>query len=208
MKYCYKIVLITLLASLAFACGSSEPATPLDTLKAYVAAVKKKDTAMMKMLLSEASLNIHRDQAKAQNVTLDEIIQRETLFSETQRIFGHRNEKIEGDRATIEVQNDFGGWDIVHLVKESGIWKIDKKAFRDEIINQNEEAEKNLDDEINSDREKSNKADSNSNTGNENTNVDPAVDPNAPKGTDDPNAAWGATPNDAGDPSKSSGGNS
>ncbi len=205
MKYSYKIVLISLVASFVFACGSSEPATPLDSVKAYVSAVKKKDTEMMKMLLSEASLKIHRDQAKAQNVSLDEIVRRETLFSESQRVFGHRNEKIEGDKATVEVQNDFGGWDIVHLVKESGIWKIDKKGFSDEIINQSEEAEKNLDDEINADREKSEEANSNTNTNNENTNtnIDPVLDPDPMNGTDDPNATPGVTPSDAGDPSKS-----
>ncbi len=129
------------------------PATPVETLKAYTIAVKRKDVEMMKMLLSEASLGIHREQAKAQNVSIDEIIKRETIFSETQRIFDYRNEKIEGNKATVEVKNDFGGWDIVHLLKEKGIWKIDKKGFSDQIIDQNQEAERKLNEQIERERQ-------------------------------------------------------
>ncbi len=157
MKYSFKVIALILLAIFALNCGgNSNPATPVETLKAYTAAVKLKDVKMMKMLLSEASLKLHAEQAKAQNVSIDEIIQRETLFSEAQRVFDYRNEKIEGDKATVEVKNEMGGWDIVHFVKESELWKIDKKGFSDEIINQNEEAEKKLDEQIESEREGAN----------------------------------------------------
>ena len=124
MRYTYTFVLSLFIAALGWACGgSAAPATPVETLKAYTIAVKKKDIKMMKMLLSAASMKIHEEQAKAQGVPIDEIVQRETLFPETQRVFDYKNEKIEGEKATIEVKNDFGGWDIVHLVRESGIWE-------------------------------------------------------------------------------------
>ena len=48
--------------------------------KEYTEAAKNKDLTKMKLLLSEATLKLHTDQAKAQKVTLDEIIQRETIF--------------------------------------------------------------------------------------------------------------------------------
>jgi hypothetical protein len=36
-----------------------------------------------------------------------------------------RNEKIDGDRATLEVHNEAERrWDLVALVKEDGAWKI------------------------------------------------------------------------------------
>ena len=35
-----------------------------------------------------------------------------------------RNEKIEGDRATLEVKNIEGGWNTVPFVKEDGQWKV------------------------------------------------------------------------------------
>ena len=211
MKYSYKIILLLLLATFAWGCnGNAVPATPVETLKAYTIAVKKKDTKMMKMLLSEASMKIHEEQAKAQSVAVDEIIQRETLFSESQRVFDYKNEKIEGDRATVEVKNDFESWDMVHFVKEGGIWKIDKKGFSDQIIDQNEDADRKLDDEINQDRQEAeNSEDANSNSNSENananTNIDPVRDPDPITNQTDPSASPVATPDDAGDPSKSVG---
>ncbi len=200
MNRAFSLILFLLVAAFAFSCaGKSEPATPVETLKAYTIAVKKKDVAMMKMLLSEASLKIHQEQAKAQNVSVDEIIMRETLFPESQRVFDYRNEKIEGDKSTVEVQNSFDGWDIVHLVREAGMWKIDKKGFSDGIINQNDEAEKKLDEQIEQERRQAEEdlGNSNINSNAENENGNSANDP-APSSSATPEL----TPNDAGDPAK------
>ena len=92
----YRIFLI-LLAALFFACAerAPKPETPLDTLKAYMQAIKKKDPTEMKLLLSKGSLKMADDEAKAQNTTLDEVIKRETLFTETQKTVEFKNEKIE-----------------------------------------------------------------------------------------------------------------
>lgn len=117
------------------ACGESrQPATPVETLKAYTIAMKSKDITMMKLLLSEASLKMHQEEAKARGVTVDEIVQQQTLFAPDQRVFDYRNEKIEGDTATVEVENSFGGWDTVYLVRENGAWKIDRKGTSDSMI--------------------------------------------------------------------------
>ncbi|HUF03429.1 MAG TPA: hypothetical protein VMM38_04565 [Aridibacter sp.] len=134
-----------------FACGDSrQPATPVETLKAYTIAMKSKDITMMKLLLSEASLKLHQEEAKARGVTVDEIVQQQTLFAPDQRVFDYRNEKIEGDTATVEVKNSFGGWDTVHLVRENGAWKIDRKGTSDRMIEdiekQNQLLEQQLDD--------------------------------------------------------------
>lgn len=191
MTYSIKVIALILLTFFALNCGGdSNPATPVETLKAYTTAVKLKDVKMMKMVLSEASLKLHSEQAKAQNVSVDEIIQRETLFSTSQRVFDYRNEKIEGDKATVEVKNDVGGWDIVYFVKEAGLWKIDKKGFSDEIINQNEEAERKLDEQIDSQRENTN---SNSETtdGTDSDINNPTPDPGttaSPNATPEPQA--------------------
>ena len=74
----YKLFLLVIFA-VAAACDAPEPKnkTPLDTLKAYTQAIKKKDTTEMKLLLSEGSLKMAEDEAKAQGVTLDEIIKRD-----------------------------------------------------------------------------------------------------------------------------------
>jgi hypothetical protein len=134
MMRTYRIILIFILAFSVFACSRTPRyQTPLDTLKAYTIAIKKKDIATMKLLLSAATMQMHQQQAQQQNVTVDDIIQRETLFNPEQTSLKYRNEKIEGDKATIEVENSFGVWDTVPFVLEEGIWKIDKQGFANQM---------------------------------------------------------------------------
>ncbi len=147
----YKKFLVVLLAGFIFACaGKFAPSTPLETLKAYTLAIKKKDSTQMKLLLSDASIKMAEQEARAQNVTLDEIMKRETLFSETQRSVEFRNEKVDGDQATIEMKNSFNAWTTVPFVREEGVWKIDKQGFANQMMQQIEgENNKRLDDIIN-----------------------------------------------------------
>lgn len=120
----------------------------METLKAYTIAMKSKDITMMKLLLSEGSLKLHQDEASARGVTLDEIVQQQTLFAPDQRVFDYRNQKIEGDSATVEVKNAFGGWDTVFLVREGGTWKIDRKGTSDKMIEDIEKQNELLDQQI------------------------------------------------------------
>jgi uncharacterized protein YeaO (DUF488 family) len=143
------LILCVLLA--AFGCGGAEekPATPVDALKAYTRAIKKKDAARMRELLSKGSLKMADDEAKSQKVATEEILQRETLFSEGQKTFKFRNEKIEGDKASIEFEDAFGNWDTVFFVREDGAWKIAKERYAEEMIKKSEERMRKLDEEIN-----------------------------------------------------------
>jgi hypothetical protein len=142
-----------LLAALALVSCASPDApkteTPLETLKAYIQAIKKKDPTQMKMLLSKGSLKMAEDEAKAQNTTVDEVIKRETLFTENQTQVEFKNQKIDGERATIEVKNSFGSWDIVPFNKEDGEWKIAKDRFMEEQMKKIDEDNKKLDEQIN-----------------------------------------------------------
>lgn len=150
----YQIFLIFILAFGGLACASEQKTqTPFETLQTYTQAIKKKDVAKMKALLSKGSIKMTEDQAKAQNVPVDEIILRETLFSPDQKTLKFRNEKIEGDNATIEVENPFGSFDRIPFIKEDGIWKIAKEKLAEEILKQAEEADKRQQEEMN--REKS-----------------------------------------------------
>ncbi len=149
----YKKFLVVLSAGFIFACaGKFAPYTPLETLKAYTLAIKKKDSTQMKLLLSDASIKMAEQEARAQNVPLDEIVKRETLFGENQRTVEHRNEKVDGDRATIEMKNSFDAWTTVPFVREEGVWKIDKQGFANQIMQQNEQKQKELDAIINEGR--------------------------------------------------------
>ena len=127
--------------------------TPLESFKAYVNAVKQKDTTRMKLLLSSESIKMHEQEAKSQNLTLDDIVRRETLFTEGQKTVEFRNQKIEGDNATLEVKNSFGSWETVPFVREEDEWKIDKKGYADRLIQESEQRNQQMDDLINQGRE-------------------------------------------------------
>jgi hypothetical protein len=148
MRIWSRIVIFSL-AALTLACGSGTPATPLETFKSYTKAIKKKDTAAMKVLLSEATLKMHEQEAKAQGVTVDDIVKRETLFSENQTTVEYRDEKIDGDKATLMVKTGYGSWETVPFVREDGVWKIDKQGYANQIINDIDESQRRLDELIN-----------------------------------------------------------
>jgi hypothetical protein len=135
--------------------GEQKPETPVETFKSYINAVKRKDTTRMKLLLSAESIKMHEQEAKAQNVTLDDIVKRETLFTEGQKVVEFRNEKIEGDKATLEVKNSFGSWEKVPFVREDNEWKIDKKGYSELLQQEIDNSTQQMDDFINQGREPS-----------------------------------------------------
>lgn len=136
-------------------CAKQPPAsTPLETLKAYTTAYKKKDTTTMKILLSDQSIKMAEQEAKSQNLTLDDIVERETLFNPSQTSLKYRNVKVEGEKATIEVENSFGGYDTIPFVLEEGVWKLDKQGYANQMIQQiDEQQNKRFDELINQDRQ-------------------------------------------------------
>lgn len=148
MRIWSRIVIFSLTAALS-ACAGGGAATPLETFKTYTKAIKKKDIAAMKVLLSEATLKMHEQEAKAQGVTVDDIVKRETLFGENQTTVEYRDEKIEGEKATLQVKTQYGAWETVPFVREDGVWKIDKQGYADQIIKDSDESQRKLDELIN-----------------------------------------------------------
>ena len=96
----------------------------------------------MKLLLSNDSIKMHEKEAKAQNVTLDEMIRRETLLSENQTTVEYKNEKIDGDKATLEVKTAGDVFETLPFVREDGVWKIDKQGYADRMMKDIEEQQK------------------------------------------------------------------
>jgi len=142
--------LVFLIAVFAVSCaGEKKPDIPLESFKSYVNAVKQKDATTMKNLLSAESIKMHEQEAKAQNVTLDDIVQRETLFTEGQKTVEFRDQKIEGEKATLEVKNAFGTWETVPFVREDDEWKIDKKGYVDRMMQDVQQNNQQMDDFIN-----------------------------------------------------------
>lgn len=149
MRLLLNLLIIAALLSAASCGGEKTPASPLETFKTYTKAIKQKDTTAMKLLLSSETIKMHEQEAKARGVTLDDVVVQETLFSADQTTVEFRNEKIEGDRATLEVKNSFGAWETVPFVNEEGEWKIDKKGYANQLQQQIDLENQRLNDAIN-----------------------------------------------------------
>lgn len=107
----------------------------------------------MKSLLSQGSIKMSEEEAKSQNRPLDEVILNDTLFPETVTSVEFKNEKIDGETATIDIKNQFGMWDRVPFILENGSWKIAKERYADELLKQSDEQMKQLDEQINQGRQ-------------------------------------------------------
>lgn len=137
-------IVLILTALFAVGCQMGQQAkSPTDTFKAFVEAGRKKDTAAVKQMLSKGSLKMAEDNAKAQNKSVDEILSsRET--QDMKATPESRNEKINGDSATIEIKNDVTGtWDTMYFAKEDGQWKLALDKAMQEIMKKFEEQMKN-----------------------------------------------------------------
>ena len=151
----YRKIFISIFLFALAACSTSapQPKTPLETLQTYAAAYKKKDYTTMKLLLSDATIKMHQQAAKDQNVTLDDIVQRETLFLPDQKTAEFRNQKIDGDKATIEMKDAGDIWNTINFVREEGVWKLDKQSFANQTIEQIDQDNKKLDELINQEKQ-------------------------------------------------------
>jgi len=101
--------------------------SPSATFKAYFEAQKKKDVTGIKKTLSKSSLDMMEKAAKEQNKTVDKALTEglESPAGKSDKTPETRNEKIDGNNGTLEVQNEqTKKWDIVYFVKEDGEWKI------------------------------------------------------------------------------------
>lgn len=107
----------------------------------------------MKRLLSQETLKIHEQEAKAQNINVDDVVKRDSLFAENQTTAEFRNEITEDDKATIEMKDSMGIWNKIHFIKEDGVWKIDRRSLIDEVEKISEESNDKLDQIINQGRQ-------------------------------------------------------
>jgi len=100
----------------------------------------------MKALLSKGSLDLIERSARTQGTTTDELLRREASVK-IQNAPETRNEKIEGETATVEVKNETTGeFDMkMPFVREDGTWKIARDKYIAELMKKaNEEINKKL----------------------------------------------------------------
>lgn len=99
-------------------------AAPKDALEAFVNAVKAKDETAIKAALSEKTNKMFELKTKMDGKgILDAFDAKEfEAFSKAPEV---RNEKIEGDKASLETKDPTEDkWDEMKFVRENGSWKI------------------------------------------------------------------------------------
>ena len=107
-------------------------ASPTEAFRLYYEAIKRGDAPAVKALFSRATIEMLEAQAKATGKSIDDVFGEG--FQEARRelpdaVPETRNEKINGDRATLEINDSKKGrWETLNFVKEGG-WKI---GFADE----------------------------------------------------------------------------
>ena len=131
MKRRHINALITMIAAFALttaatSCNRGAGATPTATFRAFHEASKNKDVAGVKKTFSKTTLELFERQAKENNKTVDEMFKsgmdRKPMSDKMPET---RNEKINGNDATLEIQDEKSGrWDTLTFVKEDGQWKI------------------------------------------------------------------------------------
>ncbi len=126
----YQAVIILWCALALTACSTANSAvSPAATLNGFVEASKNKDVEMLKKLLSKGSMEAVEKVAVAKNTTVDKILVNNVSAS-LKELPETRNEKIEGDTASIEIKNKIvDTYEIIPFVKEDGIWKVALDKF-------------------------------------------------------------------------------
>ena len=123
----YKTIIVVLCAIFVFGCSSlrqPQAKSPTEVMKALNEASKTKDVTGIKNSISKGTLSLIEESAKAQNITVDEALKKDNgaPFKDLPEM---RNEKIEGDTATVELKNaTTNDWETVPFVKEDGVWRL------------------------------------------------------------------------------------
>lgn len=139
----YKSFILALCAVALAACNAASSGSPTETMKKFVEASQKKDATAMKQTLSKGTLELLEKSAKQQGTTIDEVLKKDNKAqsAETPEI---RNEKIDGDTATVEVKNSVNGnFDTLPFVKEDGQWKLALDKFMQDVMKKMTEEMKN-----------------------------------------------------------------
>jgi hypothetical protein len=89
-------------------------------MNAYYDALKRKDVEAVKKTLADGYVKMLESAGVAAERALQPMMERLPAARPATR-----NEKVDGDRATLEVHNEAERrWDLVAFVKEDGAWKI------------------------------------------------------------------------------------
>jgi hypothetical protein len=103
--------------------AAGDMSTPTATFKAFYEAARDRNSEAIKKTLSKGTIEFLETGAKAQNKTFEDAIK---TIDAPPTLPETRNEKIVGDKATLEAKDDKrDGWETMRFVKEDGQWKVD-----------------------------------------------------------------------------------
>ena len=108
-------------------------ASPTEAYKTAYAARQKKDAKGLQQALSKKMLSFMAAMAKDEQKTLDDEV-KEMMAAPLAPTNEVRSEKITGDKATVEYQNDKGKWTVMDFVKEGSDWKLTMPSVQPTII--------------------------------------------------------------------------
>jgi hypothetical protein len=105
---------------------TSNASSPTDVLKQSYDAAKRKDVAGFKKTIASADLKQIEEILKRSGKTLDDSFREQLEHPDAPMpdTLETRDEKINGDKATVEYKNVQGTWKTASLIKENGEWKI------------------------------------------------------------------------------------
>jgi flagellar hook-associated protein FlgK len=98
--------------------------SPIETMKAYYDAAKRKDIEAVKKFLSRGTLQVMEDLAKDRGKTVDQMFREGADRDSQMPTPEFSNEKINGDTATIDIKAPGQPLVPMQMVKEDGGWKL------------------------------------------------------------------------------------
>jgi hypothetical protein len=97
--------------------------SPSDVYKAAYAARERKDIETLKKVFAKDILEFFKMMGKDEGKTIEDSL-KEMTENPQGKTDDTRNEKINGDKATIEYLDDKGEWRTMDFIKEDGVWKM------------------------------------------------------------------------------------
>ncbi|HEX7997515.1 MAG TPA: hypothetical protein VF528_03780 [Pyrinomonadaceae bacterium] len=118
------LALALALTTLATAACNKAGSSPTATYKAAYAAAKNKDVAGFKKVMAKDTQKSMEDMAKGVNKSSDDMVKDMLNEVKLPASDESKDEKIDGDNATLQVRDEKGGWETIRFVKEDGEWKM------------------------------------------------------------------------------------
>jgi hypothetical protein len=105
---------------------STANSSPMATFRAVYDAFRNKDAAALKKTMASADLKALEERSKKNGESADGFLKMlvESPDTTPPAVLEMRNEKINGDKATVEVKDEKGNWDKISFLKEGDEWKV------------------------------------------------------------------------------------